>query len=155
MELFVVEGNHYIALCPTCSEVIKLKINYDNFCISVKCPKGHNNQNISHKIFEENYIKPIQTYLYSCYRCNRKINNTEMNYKCGICNQLFCQKCINKHIAELKHNTKNIFMPKEQLCLIHNKKYTLFCQTCKINVCENCINLHKEHNTKSFFDVIP
>ena len=89
MEFFEVEGIHYIALCLICSEVIKFRINYDNFCISVKCPKGRNNQNISHKIFEENYIKPTQIYLYSCYRCYKKINNMVMNYKCRICNQLF------------------------------------------------------------------
>ena len=152
---FNVENSGYIAKCPKCSEIIKFTIDYNNFCINVKCRKGHNKKNISFKNFDNNYIQSTNIYKSNCSRCYNIINDDSINYKCQICNKLYCANCINKHSKEFKHNNIIKYFYEYQLCKKHNQKYSLFCEICRENICLKCKELHKNHSFKLFYDVIP
>ncbi len=155
MEFFAVDNTKYTPKCPNCSETIKFKINPNNFTISVKCSKGHNKQNISLKSFNEKYINSSQIYKINCSNCFNFLEDNNKNYKCEICNKLYCPSCINTHNKKMKHNSKSLFIYKYQLCKSHNQKITSFCETCKSNICSQCKNSHNNHNIKSFIDIIP
>jgi hypothetical protein len=155
MEFFCVDNSKYTPKCPNCSEIIKFKINPKNFTVSYKCPKGHNKQNIPVRIFNEKYIKSSQIYKNNCSNCFHFLEDNNTNYKCEICNKLYCFSCINAHERKTKHNSKNIFICKYQLCKAHNQKFSLFCETCKNKICLKCKSTHNNHIIKSFIDIIP
>ena len=155
MDVFSINNEKYITKCPICSDSIKFKIDYDNFCFSVECINGHNKKNISFEKFSENFIRPSQIFKSRCYNCYNNLNDNSINYKCQICNILFCKKCINKHNRKENHDSKIEFIHNYLLCQKHNKRYTFFCETCKKNICNECQILHKKHSLKSFFDIIP
>ena len=155
MELFYVENTKYIAKCPECSEIVKFEINYENFYISVECKNGHNKNNLPYEEFEQNYIKPSQIYTCNCYNCFKLINDENINYKCQNCDKLFCADCINVHMQKTKHNSKTRFYHQYQLCQKHNQKYSLFCEVCKLNICNKCKINHKNHSFKSILEIFP
>ena len=155
MEFFAVDNTKYAPKCPKCSEIIKFKINLNNFTISFRCPKGHSRQNISLMSFNRNYIKSSQTYKINCSNCFNSLEDNNKNYKCEICNKIYCPSCIKSHNKKMKHNSKSLFIYKYQLCNIHNQKFSSFCETCKTNICPQCKNSHNNHNIKSFINIIP
>jgi hypothetical protein len=155
MEFFYVKNTKYIPKCPECSEIVGFKINFENFSISIECRNGHNKDKISYTEFQESYIKPSQIYINNCYNCFKSINDENNNYKCNICNKLYCSNCINRHIKESKHNSKIKFIQQYQLCQKHNQKYTMYCQNCKKNICDKCASSHNDHSIKSILNIIP
>ena len=154
MEVFRIQNSKYIAKCPECSEIIKFNINYEKYTISVECKNGHNKNNINFQEFNENYIKDSQYYSLYCYNCFNIVKDTN-NYICRDCNKLFCQCCIDNHMRNNDHKTKINFIQQYQLCSYHNKKFSFYCNFCKINICDNCKSNHKSHDIKSFIDIIP
>ena len=154
MELFYVENTKYITKCPECSEIVGIKINYDNFSVSVQCKKGHSKNELSYNEFEDKYIKPSQLYKSKCNYCVKLLNDDTLNFKCKICNKLYCPNCINNHIKETNHNSEQ-FIQKYQLCEKHNQKYNFYCEPCKMNICDKCIKSHKKHIIKSILNLIP
>jgi len=155
MELFHIDNTKYIVKCPECSEIAGFKIDFEKFLISVECKKGHNKVNIPYDEFKLKYIKPSQVYWCNCNKCFKLLNNENINYKCKICNKLFCPNCINNHKKETKHSSAIKFYQDYQLCQKHNKKYSFFCEDCKISLCDKCKNDHKKHSIKSILDIIP
>ena len=153
MEVFRIQNSKYIAKCPECSEIIKFNINYEKYTISVECKNGHNKNNINFQEFNENYIKDSQYYSLYCYNCFNIVKDTN-NYICRDCNKLFCQCCIDNHMRNNDHKTKINFIQQYQLCSYHNKKFSFYCNFCKINICDNCKSNHKSHDIKSFIDII-
>ena len=141
MEEFYVENSKLIVRCPECNEIVKFEINYENFCVSIECKNGHNKNNLSHGEFARNYIKSCQIYKSNCYNCFNLLYDELINYKCLICNKLFCSKCINNHVKEAKHNSKIKFFQQYQICTKHNQKYSFFCEECKIIICEKMSNI--------------
>lgn len=154
MELFYLDNNKYKAVCPECKEIISFKINQEKFSVSIECKNGHNKDEITYLEFEEKYIKKSQQYQSNCHNCFQLLNDSDTNYKCKICNKLYCSICANKHKKETNHNLDK-FIRYELLCGKHNKKYVSFCEKCKLNICEKCIQTHKKHPLKSFLDIIP
>ena len=155
MEFFSVDNKKNIPNCPKCSGVIKFQINSDDFSVSYICHKGHTKKNIPLKIFNEKFIKSSQTYKVNCSNCFNFLEDSKKNYKCKICNKLYCSGCINRHNKKMKHDSKSIFINQYQLCTIHNQKFSLFCETCESNICSKCKNSHKNHCLKEYVDVIP
>lgn len=155
MEEFYIKNNRKITICPECSEIINFELNFENFSVSIKCKNGHNKTNISYDDFAKNYIKPSQIYKCKCFNCFNVLYEQLTNYKCNECNKLFCSICIIEHMQKTKHNSKIKFIHKNQLCQKHNQKYSLFCETCRINICEKCKNFHSNHSIKSFIEIIP
>ena len=46
MEFFYLDNTKYTPKCPECLGIIEFKINQNDFTISYKCLKGHNDKNI-------------------------------------------------------------------------------------------------------------
>ena len=94
-----VSNSSYIPKCLKCGEIIKFKLNDEKLCISIECMKGHNIKYVSIEDFKINYIKKSIIYKCNCFNCFQIIssNDNSNNYKCQICNKLFCHKCIKKH----------------------------------------------------------
>ena len=136
------------------SEIVGIKINYDNFTLSVQCKNGHNKDELPFNEFEDKYIKPSQIYKCKCHYCFKLLNDDTINFKCLQCNKLLCSNCVNKHFKETKHNTEK-FIQKYQLCEKHNQKYNFFCETCKQNICDKCKKSHRKHTIKSILNLIP
>jgi len=155
MELFHIDNTKYIVKCPECSEITGFRIDFEKFMVSVECKNGHNKKNIPYEDFEAKYIKPSQIYWCNCNKCFKLINNENINYQCKTCNKLFCPNCISHHKKETNHKSVIKFYQDYQLCQKHNKKYSFFCEVCKINLCDKCNNAHKNHSTKSIIDIIP
>ena len=155
MEFFYVENEKFIPKCPECSEIVGFKINFENLNISIECRNGHNKDKISCTEFQENYIRPSHIYINNCYNCFETINEENYNFKCAICNKLFCSNCIIRHTLQSKHNSKINFIQQNQLCQNHNQKYTMYCQNCKKNICYKCNSSHQDHSKKSIFNIIP
>lgn len=155
MELFYLENTKFIAKCPECSEIIKFKIDFENFLVSVECKNGHNKGDLLYNDFQDNYIKSSQLYKANCHQCFKYLNEDKNNYKCQICNKLFCSKCIKKHTIETAHNSLINFFHQYQLCQKHNQKYSYYCQNCKNNICDKCKNTHKKHSIKSILNILP
>ena len=154
MELFYVENTKYITKCPECLEIVGIKINYENFTLSVQCKDGHNKDELPFNEFEDKYIKPSQIYKCKCHYCFKLLNDDTINFKCLQCNKLLCSNCVNNHFKETKHNTEK-FIQKYQLCEKHNQKYNFFCETCKQNICDKCKKSHRKHTIKSILNLIP
>ena len=153
MEVFRIENTKYIVKCPECSEILKFIINLDNFTVSVFCKNNHNKYNIDYEAFKLNYIRNSQHYNLYCYQCNNLITN--ISKICKKCNKLLCYKCINEHTKIIGHNLNIDFIQQYKLCQIHEKKYSFYCEDCKINICEECkSSSHDNHYIKSFIDLI-
>ena len=152
-----INNSSYIPKCLKCGEIIKFKLNYEKLCISVECMKGHNIRYLPIEDFKINYIKKSNIYKCKCFNCFKIINDIDNSndYKCQICNKLFCQICITKHNKKEKHYSKIKFIEQNKICKNHNKIYSFFCETCKINICKDCKNAHKSHCLKSFLDILP
>ena len=155
MELFYVENTKKIPKCPECSEVVGFQINYENFSVSVQCKNGHNKDKIPFSNFENNYIKSSQIYQSKCHNCYKLLNENKNNYKCQVCNKLFCSLCINKHNKEKKHFNNVKFIQQYQMCNNHNEKYSFLCKNCKTYICNKCQKSHKKHSIESIIDIIP
>ncbi len=122
MEQFYLNNSKYIVACDKCNEIVKFNINYENFTLSVKCKNGHYKKNISFKNFEKIYIKQSQIYKSICFNCFNEINDYCFNYKCEICNKLYCRNCITKHIKKTNHNSKSLFIHQYLICRKHKDK---------------------------------
>ena len=155
MEIFYLENRKYVARCPKCSEIVRFKINYENFTVSVECKNNHNKEDLSYDNFEENYIKSTHKYYGNCQYCYNLINDNCPNYKCQICNKVFCPNCVNNHIKEKNHYFTIKFEQQYKICDKHYENYTFLCKNCKTYICYKCKSSHKNHSFESIIDIIP
>ena len=155
MEIFHLENKKYIVVCPECSEILKFKINTENMTVSGECKNNHILKDKTIEYFKNNCIKSSNEINNKCFNCYELLDNNFNNFICLRCNKLFCGNCINKHINNDKHNIRKNFISNLRKCEKHERKYFWFCETCKINLCEECKVFHYNHSIKSFIDVIP
>ena len=155
MEIFKLDKTKYIVKCTECFNIIKFKINFDNFKVNVECRNGHNKDNIGFQEFINFYIRNSSYISIYCYNCFNSINDSNNNFICKDCNKLFCKKCINRHMDINRHKIIIDFIPQYKLCQTHNEKYSFYCEICKINICDKCKFSHENHNIKFFQDIIP
>ena len=153
MKVLELSTEKYIPKCPECSEIIKFRINFNNLSCSIECKNGHNKNNYPYKKFQKNYMKSSQGYECYCSKCFHALNSESTNYKCDICNKLFCPNCLKEHSDEANHCSKKKFIFNYQLCPKHYQKFNSFCEDCKINLCEECLReihnrFHENHKLK-------
>ena len=155
MEIFHLENKKYVTSCPECSEILKFKIDKKTMSISGECKNGHSVENETIEFFINNCIKSTNEYYNKCYNCYELINDEFNNFICLRCDKLFCKNCINIHKQKEKHNIRKNFITDSHICRKHERKYLWFCETCRINLCQECKKFHVFHSIKSFLDVIP
>ena len=100
--------------------------------------KDHNGE-----ILIEDFLK-TQKYSINnlcCYYCG----NIKDIYYCFECENSYCKNCESKH-KEKNHN--KIFKKEEynKICPKHLKYYRLYCETCKLFLCEECPSFHIKHD---------
>ena len=138
--------------CTICNENIIIRFN--GYFISLSnCRNGHEIKNIKLNEFEERQKYDME--LMICQNCE-KTNKAETAfnefYKCLICDIYLCPFCKSAH--DKTHNIINI--DKNFTCSIHNEPYSLYCETCRINICAKCYNEnHKNHQKLFFKDIMP
>ena len=151
MKTFEIENlSLYTAKCTQCQSLLKFNIDINNLMIKGECKKGHFFDDIS-SLSLYNFIKNTSYIINYCYKCHSKINNNSKNYICKNCNILFCSNCFEIHSKEKNHQTK-FYNYNLRFCIKHDKLNTLFCEDCKINICEECKDEHNSHCINSFFE---
>ncbi len=145
---FIETIKNYEFHCPEGFEkaLFEIKHKKNKIYIKYKCRKEHKGEILIEKFFEnQNYS--INTLL--CYYCNKLVNN--LNY-CYECEKPYCQGCKLKHLIE---NHKKIFKIIEynKICPKHSNYYRVFCESCKLLLCEKCPSFHINHelSKKSIF----
>ena len=86
-----------------------------------------------------------------CQVCNRpnKFNNF---FRCLTCKTNICFLCQLNH--DKTHNIINCNkMQLDYICEIHNMDYSNYCVDCGKNICQLCINDHKNHIIISLNDL--
>ena len=154
MEVFHVNNEKYMPKCPKCSNIVRINIDYNTFNVSADCKECHNIKYLSSTTFYQDYIKRSLSYKYACFKCFNNLRDDSINYKCQICNKLYCPYCITSHEKETEH-TKVKFIQKYELCKMHNQKYYFYCGKCRTNLCLKCKEHHKVHKVEFIFDLIP
>ena len=82
------------------------------------------------------------------------------------CYAIFHPKVKSQHKRYLSTNLKNaqnpnnIFLCENSIndkyyCIIHKKKYSLFCSTCNKDICFLCEKSHRDHDMYNYKDFIP
>ena len=155
MEIFHLTNKKYIVSCPECSEILKFEIDPSTMSVSGECKNGHIMKNKSIEYFYNNCVKSSNEYNNKCYYCYEEINDNFNNFICLRCNKLLCGKYINIHKRQEKHNIRRNFISQSRLCQKHERKFLWYCETCKLNLCDECKIFHYNHSIKSFLDVIP
>ena len=132
--------NNYEFHCPECLQNFLFGIkNKDNkLYIKYKCRKDHNGE-----ILIEDYIKTQKNSINNlpCHYCA----NLEELYYCFECENCYCKNCESKHI-EKNHN--KIFKKEDynKICPKHFKYYKVYCEKCKLLLCEECPPFHTKHD---------
>ena len=134
------KNNKHEFHCPECLQNALFEIkNKDNkIYIKYKCRKEHNGE-----ILIEDFLK-AQKYSINnlcCYNCGNLYNL----FYCFECENSYCIFCESKH-KETNH--KKIFKKEDynQICPKHLKYYRVFCETCKLLLCEECPSFHIKHD---------
>ena len=142
--------DNYYLHCPECMYQSLFGINYKQNIpfIQYRC---RNNEHKGEIPLSEFYRKIYNNSIYKliCQYCEQL--NKDMNY-CFECEKAFCsdEKCLEKH----KLNNHNKFIEIEKFdvsCLEHSeiKTQIVYCEQCKLNLCENCSTIstiHIKHN---------
>ena len=132
-----------IILCPICLGDSTININSLEISLS-NCPNNHNIINFPLKEFMELQLLE-EKIIIKCDICGNYKKHYKEFYICS-CNKNICPLCIKLHQNnDLKiHNIIN-YNDRFYKCKIHNKKFILYCKTCKINICEICEENHFNH----------
>ena len=126
--------------CPECQGLCL--IDFKDYRINlIDCG---NPEHINNNISLEDYLEKTQTRQRpkNCDICNQDKNGEF--YFCNSCNKKFCNGCQRNH----EENNRGHDIIEYELinfaCLSHNKEFTLYCERCKINICEECESQHPQ-----------
>ena len=61
---------------------------------------------------------------------------------------ILCDTCVGAHIKK-GHIVKTLKDQDPVICRTHKKLHTVYCKTCKITFCPNCLNNHRSHSVES------
>ena len=113
-----------------CDGILKFKINEEDLSIDYECQKdkGHHENKVEFKMFENYFLKEGKEKVYKCSKC-QSIIDTNKIYKCKECERIYCNYCNNfdEHVAKDINNL--ITIDSQALKFIKNKE----CQILKIN----------------------
>ena len=153
MEILRIENTKLTPLCEKCQNILKFKINHNEFNVKGECKNGHVFNDISFLDFKTNVVKTTSNIRKSyCYKCSKTQQSN--NFLCQTCNKLFCLYCMSQHLKDENHKYVNYY-EYDKTCQRHNISYAMFCVYCKENICTKCITNHKNHSIKKLIDMIP
>ena len=114
-----------------------IKIKENKIYTKYKYREDHNGE-----ILFEDFLK-TQKYSIDNLCCHYCANLEELYY-CFECENCYCKNCESKH-KEKNHN--KIFKKEDynKICLKHFKYYKVYCETCKLLLCEECPVFHIKH----------
>ena len=92
-------------------------------------------------------------------------DNENLFFFCYSCNKYFCKKCKEEHVKHHNNVNEKNLIEKHYIinvdsiacrCFYHNEKYLGYCNSCKQNVCIECLNekTHKSHEITSFKNIM-
>ena len=122
-------------ICPLCKGNINIKIR-DYKIELFDCKNKHKIENVSLAEY-----KNLQNIDFICEICNRS-DKCNYFFRCLSCETNICFKCQLYH--DKTHNIIN-YNKLDYICEIHNMDYNNYCINCKKNICQLCINEHKNH----------
>ena len=133
-------------ICPKCQILGSFIIN-DNFSINENCKNNHN-----YKLSLNTFIdsQKIDESKINCFKCsNNKLYYNDLiniNRK----GEYICPLCLNSDEIEIIDNKYKYY-----ICIEHNKKYELYCNDCKLNLCSKCELNHIKHKRILFKKIEP
>ena len=147
-----------IMKCPLCIannaiiEIKNYKLNYYD------CRYGH--KYLDQSFFNYNQTQNISLENIICFSCKKTQKDDIKEYKqCLSCSfnfgnsRYYCDQCCLKHDKDhktIKYDEKNYY------CKEHFSMFNSYCKECKLNLCDNCLPLHQNHNiTKFEIDINP
>ena len=169
----MLEEDYYIHCHDNCPFIPELNLDISNHKLYSKCSKFENhsfvyylnkekNSNYNYSFISEKgefFSINKKKNIYRCDKCQKQIDNL---IYCESCEKILCIPCHNIINSKINLNSDNnskrhYYLPINLLnthCIQHNKKFTSYCNKCRINVCESCI-IHQYHSLISFYDLIP
>ena len=140
-----------IIKCPKCicnDCIIKI----ENYRLTFSGCKYNHIENLIFDQYEQSQKLETSKIVCSTNGCKRNLGNSDF-YKCLNCTKLlghtkyYCNKCTSLHDKShttIKYDEKNYYCEK------YFHKFVMYCFTCKKNLCQDCVDEHKDHKTKSF-----
>ena len=128
--------------CKDCLNLVLFGILYENLEVKIesRCRNGHYNIEKLEEFYNRNLLNPLSSFL--CSIGNEKQNN---NNEFSYCNE--CNKCICfEHLKIHEHNQKILLSKLDNYCIEHKEKIISFCKKCSINLCNDCLKSHINHN---------
>ena len=117
-----------------------------------ECKNKHNIKNILLNSFEETQkIDRLKIICDICKTNNKSTSDNNVFYICNICNKNICPSCKKNH--DEKHKIIN-YDYKYYICDKHNEKFISYCEDCKLNLCNLCVD-HNEHKRTMFLNILP
>ena len=133
-------------ICPICREDCVIKV--DEFKVSLEgCHKEHKSSDIP--LIDFNKTQIINESNIICDVCN--LNKAELNtniYKDLTCNKTICGLCKVNHSKD--HNFIDLGSDK-YLCKDHAEKNIFYCEDCKEDICDKCVDDHYEKDHKILY----
>ena len=146
--------------CPKCKERILISLNPSNFSLNYNCDNDHEETNLDYNSFYQSKYINRESNRY-CQQCKKEKLNINKIINCNICNMKVCGACVLKHKKIYKHdNFEIIYNNLIKKCPKHHLDISMFCNTCKENLCLFCVkkteeNEHFNHEMINFSDLIP
>ena len=105
------------------------------------------------KSIKNEKIQEIIEHKFKC-KCNELLLESNINYLCSKCKNIFCSLCLQKHFEAC---ATIFFIPINEIdiwCCQHYAKYEAYCGVCEINLCEKCCQEHYHYVEKEKDKVI-
>ena len=130
-----------------------------SFKVNCDCGKHKRKLDIIEYALKSGKVKDNKEKCFKCEKTYEDLKKKKIKlYKC-YCEKFFCKECKVHHINEFDDNKDmhNMidFTKKDYYCCCSkkNKNYIGFCIDCKKNICQICIENHKDHNKKNFSEL--
>ena len=121
--------------CPECFYIPLIYVKDNENRVIIDCIKGHHKEMLFSD-FMTNEIEKNEDKI-SCSQCG--IIGKNIFKICEECVKIFCKNCKIIHDKNF-HNHHLISCQNADICCsFHKLKYTNFCETCKINLCDECL----------------
>ena len=126
-------------ICPKCGDICQIEIKNYKFNF-ICCKQGHVINDILFTDYRKNQkIDESKIICNSCNILNKAVTTDNKFYLCLTCKKYLCPICKSK---DNKNHDIFDYDNKNYICLIHNEKFSSFCQNCKINLCIECEAAH-------------
>ena len=152
-------------ICPRCKFMSEIVIN--NFKIYItNCNNNHSMPGLFMNDFiTTQYLDESRIMCFQCRKTQKELLNSKESQPnillmCS-CGMSICQSCYQVHKEKSLENNPNKqhntipYQDKDYYCFEHNIIYTAYCQKCKKNICEKCLEKHNNHLIDNYQKIIP